>query len=173
MPFFGNGWKDNMGRLNDNSVFNTVFEMFLHVILILFQDDDRSFSLDEIVLIDFIASYSADFGLGHTNLHSNNPLRYSEITAKRHLVDKGIKKALFDGMIYFVADKKNGFTYQISETGYDFACQLETSYSTEFQKYAKAVISLIEKEGFTKVQRRLLDNARKGGDPKWCTRDFG
>lgn len=151
-----------MGGLNNNYVFNTVFEMFLHVLLILFQDDDRSFSLDEIVLIDFIASYSADFGIGGTNLHSNNPLRYSELTAKRHLVDKGIKKALFDGLLFFVADRNNGFTYQISETGYDFVCKLETSYSNEFQKNAKEAILLIEKEGFIKVQKTLLKNARKG-----------
>lgn len=59
-----------------NRLFNTPFEMGLRVMLLLASAPKKTFTVDRIVELDFIACYPVDFDLSFANLHGDNDYKY-------------------------------------------------------------------------------------------------
>ena len=65
-----------------NRLFNTPFEIFLHVVLLL-DVVNAAITHDRITAYDFIAVYCEDFGIADRSLNGENCFAFSELSAKR------------------------------------------------------------------------------------------
>ncbi|MDO4650583.1 MAG: hypothetical protein Q4B26_18265, partial [Eubacteriales bacterium] len=82
-------------------IFNSIFEIRLRILLLLSQTK-RALYKDEIVNMDFITVYSADFGIGEENLHGENSFKYGEFASRHELVWEALKELVVDGLITVV-----------------------------------------------------------------------
>ena len=73
-----------------NRLFNTPFELSLHVVLLL-DVANAGITLDRIAAYDFIAIYCEDFGVADKSLNGENGFAFSELSARRNLTKTAIK----------------------------------------------------------------------------------
>lgn len=118
----------------------TEFESSLRVLLIL--NELKNLQLDEkqIVCIDFIAIYAADFGLLDENLHGNGLFRFSEFSAKSRLISNSLKKLVLNSAISFSTNKL-GFLYFSNNTGDNIVNKINDEYSSQYRIALKEVIN--------------------------------
>ena len=142
-------------------IFNSDFEMKLRILLLLSQTK-RALSREEIVHLDFITIYSADFGIGEENLHGDNNFKYGEFASRLELAWAAIKQLVVEGLVSVVT--KDGFSYKIS------ADALESAYSAEYRDTARKVIqqysNYSEKEIRSEIDKKAIESARR---MKSCT----
>lgn len=81
-----------------NKLFNTPFELSLHVVLLL-DVADTGLTLDRIAAYDFIAIYCEDFGVADRSLNGENGFAFSELSARRNLTKTAIKGLVIDGLV--------------------------------------------------------------------------
>ena len=73
-----------------NRLFNTPFELSLHVVLLL-DVANAGITLDRIAAYDFMAIYCEDFGVADKSLNGENGFAFSELSARRNLIKTAIK----------------------------------------------------------------------------------
>ncbi len=134
-----------------NKLFNSPFEMMLRVLLLLSQDKKNYYSVDRIVLIDFVSCYAADFQLPYSNLHGTNNYKFGEIASRRQLVQEAIKLLVTKGLIEVKVDK--GYLFCISVSGFEYAKKLESSYATEYKAISKSAIRKFRKESDENIMK--------------------
>lgn len=127
-----------------NRLFNSPFEMMLRVLLLLSQDKKNYYSVDKIVLLDFVSCYAADFQLPYSNLHGTNYYKFGEIASRRQLVQEAVKFLVTKGLIEVKVNK--GYLFCISYSGLAYAEKFESSYATEYKLISKAAIKKFRKE---------------------------
>ena len=128
----------------DNKLFNSPFEMMLRVVLLLSQDKKNYYSVDRIVLLDFVSCYAADFQLPYSNLHGTNDYKFGEIANRRQLVQEAVKLLVTRGLVEVKVDK--GYLFRIADLGLEYAKKLESSYATEYKAISKSAIKKYRKE---------------------------
>lgn len=128
----------------NTKLFNSAFEMELRILLLLLESKDEKYTVDRIVVLDFITCYSADFSLPYGNLHGENNYKFGEISNRRMLVQEAIKQLVTRGFVQVEIDK--GYYFSISELGRDYAKKLKSSYAKEYKMIARAVIKKYRKE---------------------------
>lgn len=101
-------------------LFNSTFEVSLRVLLILSQPVDINMTIDRLVEYDFISLYSRYFDLTETNLHGDNEYGFSELSARRIVMQAALKDLVLDGLVK-ATRRRDGFCYEITETGTAFA----------------------------------------------------
>ena len=85
-------------------IFNTPFEMSLHVVLLLGVIHERA-TLDRIAEYDFITVRAGEFGLDDGSLNGDSIFAFGELAAKRELVREALKaltdsgRALDEGLV--------------------------------------------------------------------------
>lgn len=126
--------------LMGNKLFNTPFELSLHVILLL-DTVGKAITLDRIAAYDFIAVYSEDFGISDVSLNGENGFAFSELSAKRKLIKTAIKDLVLDGLVS-VNDGESGILYSISEYGKKMSGSFQAEYAA---KYKELMILVIQK----------------------------
>lgn len=148
-------------------IFNSDFEMKLRILLLLSQTK-RALSREEIVHLDFITIYSADFGIGEENLHGDNNFKYGEFASRLELAWAAIKQLVVEGLVSVVT--KDGFSYKISAAGLQYTNALESAYSAEYRDTARKVIqqysNYSEKEIRSEIDKKAIESARR---MKSCT----
>ncbi len=148
-------------------IFNSIFEIRLRILLLLSQTK-RALYKDEIVNMDFITVYSADFGIGEENLHGDNSFKYGEFASRHELVWEALKELVVDGLITVVT--KDGFCYKISAEGKKYINSLESVYSVQYRKTAREVYKkysdLSAKEISEEIDKKAIESARR---VKSCT----
>lgn len=110
----------------------TEFESSLRILLIL--NELKNLQLDEkqIVCIDFIAIYAADFELLDENLHGNGLFRFSEFSAKSRLISNSLKKLVLNSAISFSTNKL-GFLYFANTSGNNIVNKINDEYSNQYR----------------------------------------
>ena len=98
-----------------NRLFNTPFEISLHVVLLL-DVVNAAITHDRITAYDFIAVYCEDFGIADRSLNGENGFAFSELSARRNLTKDAIKDLVVDGLVVAV-DGEGGILYSIAENG--------------------------------------------------------
>ena len=135
-----------------NSVYNSVSEVKIRILLLLEHSTQEFLSSDLIAALDFITVYGKEFGVSEKNLHGDNRFKYSELPSRRQVVAQSIRTLVTEGMLSI--SLKNGFEYAINDKGIDFVDSLESLYALEyseivrntFRKYGK-----IEEEELFKI----------------------
>lgn len=143
-------------------IFNSIFEMKLRILLLLSQTK-RALYKEEIVNMDFVTIYSADFGIGEENLHGDNTYKYGEFASRHELAWEALKQLVVEGLITVVTN--GGFSYKISADGLKYANSLESAYSVQYRDTAREVYqkysNYSEKEMRTEIDKKALKSARR------------
>ena len=121
-----------------NKLFNTPFELSLHVVLLL-DVADAGLTLDRIAAYDFIAIYCEDFGIAEKPLNGQNGFAYSEFSSRRNLIRAAIKQLVLDGLIV-VSNDKTGILYLVSECGKRMSSGFQSEYATKYKELMKLVV---------------------------------
>ena len=140
-------------------LFNTVFEMKLHLLFILAADIGSPMSIDTILATDFVAVYGREFGISSSNLHGSNPYKYSEIPAKRELLQLAVKEAVLDGLADFIPSVENGMMYRINFKGVSFCNSFHTSYAKEYQVLAHSALEYLSSKTESEITAFLNEKA--------------
>ena len=143
-------------------IFNSTFEVKLRILLLLSQTK-RPLYKEEIVNMDFITIYSADFGIGEENLHGDNKYKYGEFASRHELVWEALKQLVVDGLITVITN--GGFSYKISEEGLKYVNSMESAYSVQYRETAREVYqkysNYSEKEISAEIDKKAIESARR------------
>lgn len=121
-----------------NKLFNTPFELSLHVVLLL-NVANEGLTLDRIAAYDFIAIYSEDFGVANRSLNGENGFAFSELSARRNLTKTAIKDLVLDGLV-IASDNNMGILYSVSESGRKMSESLQSEYATQYKELMRLVV---------------------------------
>ena len=145
-----------------SELFNSTFEVKLRMIQLMSVSRKRSYTVDQMVALDFITCYVAEFDLPFSNLHGQNGFKYSEISSRRLLAHQAIKDLVMEGMVDVKVD--HGYLFSISETGIRYAKKFKSRYALTYREIAKEVIKKYRNytdDGlFVLLQQRSLDTAK-------------
>lgn len=146
-----------------NKLFNTPFELSLHVVLLL-DVADTGLTLDRIAAYDFIAIYCEDFGVADRSLNGENGFAFSELSARRNLTKTAIKDLVVDGLVV-ATDDETGILYSISESGRKMSEGFQSEYAERYKELMRLVV---EKYGnysdvqlFNEINRQSTKSLRR------------
>ncbi|WP_278228962.1 ABC-three component system middle component 2 [Lactococcus lactis] len=108
-------------------------------------------SLDKLLLIDFLTTYGANFGLTSTNLHGDNPFYAGELAARRKQLQLAIKQLVVSSLIVPKQSKK-GFVYLIHPDTQTLYQQFSSTYAKAYLKQSTLVHQFSE----NKTEAELL-----------------
>lgn len=121
-----------------NKLFNTPFELSLHVVLLL-DVADTGLTLDRIAAYDFIAIYCEDFGVADRSLNGENGFAFSELSARRNLTKTAIKDLVVDGLVV-ATDDETGILYSVSESGRKMSEGFQSEYAERYKELMRLVV---------------------------------
>ncbi len=121
-----------------NKLFNTPFELSLHVVLLL-DVADTGLTLDRIAAYDFIAIYCEDFGVADRSLNGENGFAFSELSARRNLTKTAIKDLVVDGLVV-ATDDETGILYSVSESGRKMGEGFQSEYAERYKELMRLVV---------------------------------
>lgn len=136
-------------------IFNTNFEVSRRLLLLL-SAFDRDLDIDVISVLDLIVTYSKNYDLGDENLHGDNKLSFSEITARRQLTSHAIKDLAFKNLIEVIVSP-NGFIYKIKKNGIALCKSMTSIYSVEYLREAKKLNEKLS----NKTNQEIINYANK------------
>ena len=146
-----------------NKLFNTPFELSLHVVLLL-NVADTGLTLDRIAAYDFIAIYCEDFGVADRSLNGENGFAFSELSARRNVTKTAIKDLVVDGLVV-ATDDETGILYSASDSGRKMSESFQSEYAERYKELMRLVV---EKYGtysdvqlFTEINRQSTKSLRR------------
>ena len=134
-----------------SSVFNSVYETSMRLVLLLFAFD-APLSSEELFVFDFVATYGKEFGLTDVSLNGDSEFTLSKATLRRKRVMESISYLVRNGYITLIAGK-NETKYELTERGNEFYKKIsQAGYSEKYM----LTVELGKKELFTK-KNKVLD----------------
>lgn len=118
-------------------LFNSTFEVSLRALLLLSQTTDVNMTIDRLVAYDFISLYGRHFELADINLHGDNEYGFSELSARRTVMQAALKELVLDGLTK-ATRRKDGFCYEITDAGATFCQKQTTDYANTYRQLARA-----------------------------------
>lgn len=138
-----------------NRLFNTPFELSLHVVMLL-DTVDAAVTLDRIAAYDFIAIYSEDFAISENALNGENGFAFSELSARRKLIKTALKDLVVDSLVT-VDDNEAGILYAVSTTGRT----MSEGFCSEYAARYKELMQLVSEKYVNYDDVRLFDEINR------------
>ena len=138
-------------------LFNSRFEVCLRILLLLSKATVWPLSTSTISNIDFMAIYGREFGISGFDLHGENRYKFSQLAARKSLIEEAIKKLVRLKLV--AVDTTNGFRYMINDNGTDLIERMDDTYSCS---YRKAIAEIFKKYDVSqpKELEKILKKAR-------------
>lgn len=118
-----------------DNILGTKFEQSLRLLLLL---KINTMTEDRLSGIDFISTYTSDFGFDAPNLHGTAMYRLCEYPTRKLTCNRALKDLVLRGLVHPIIS--NGrFLYQITDNGISFINSCECAYSQKYKIISKAV----------------------------------
>lgn len=146
------------------SVFNSIFETELRVLLLLSVARKKAYAVERVVALDFIICYAERFQMPYLNPHGDNQFMYAELTGRRERIVEAIKHLVTQGLLEVTID--HGYTFSISETGSAYVRKLKSEYSKQYKAIAKDAIRQFKGYSDLQLDQMLYEKSTqpvKGG----------
>lgn len=139
-----------------SSVFNSVYETGMRLVLLLFAFD-APLSSEELFVFDFVATYGKEFGLTDVSLNGDSEFTLSKATLRRKRVMESISYLVRNGYVapmvtesntkYALTERGNEFHGKISQTGYaeKYILTVELGKKELFTKKSKVLDLILDK----------------------------
>lgn len=139
-----------------SSVFNSIYETSMRLVLLLFAFD-APLSSEELFVFDFVATYGKEFGLTDVSLNGDSEFTLSKATLRRKRVMETISYLVRNGYVtpviaksetkFELTDKGNEFYKKISQLGYSekYILTVELGKKELFTKKNKVLDLLLDK----------------------------
>lgn len=124
-------------NITKNSALNSVLETSLRVLLLLSEANVWPLSKLTIAEIDFMATFGKEFGLSSNNLHGDNEYKFSQLPARKKLIDASLKKLVSFGLVS--VDLEKGYRYMITDRGTETIIGLDDDYSRDYRKVVNKI----------------------------------
>lgn len=146
-----------------NRLFNTPFELSLHVVLLL-DVTNTEITLDRITAYDFIAIYCEDFGVADKSLNGKNGFAFSELSARRNLTKTAMKNLVVDGLV-IATDDEAGILYSVSASGRNMSEGFQSEYAKRYKELMRLVIerymNYSDVQLFNEISRQSTKSLRR------------
>ncbi|WP_068605022.1 ABC-three component system middle component 2 [Paenibacillus swuensis] len=123
-----------MGR-----IYNTPLELGLRALFILRAARDSSYSLDRLVYLDYLTTYSSDSELDLKSLHPDYPLRVIELFTRRTVLQQGLSLMATKGLIGIEYNDK-GFLYSGNINTVWFLTTINNNYAIQLSNSVEKII---------------------------------
>ena len=143
-----------------SNLLNTPFETGLRTLMLLYGIKPSSANLDKIAFFDFFTIYGKMFEVSDKNLHGKSNFALSEYSAKKKLVEIGIKDFILRGFIEIEISKK-GFEYYINNEGIKYIDSIESDYKKQYIKTLEVVKSKYDDYSEIKLMRLIHEKAKE------------
>ena len=111
------------------TIYNSTFETSLRLLCLLYSVN-CNLNVDQIMLMDFIASYGKTYRIYYKNLNGENPLVISELPARRVRIQRALKQMVQSG--YAIPDPNDIALYRISNKGKQYVQALKSNYARAY-----------------------------------------
>lgn len=146
-----------------NKLFNTPFELSLHVLLVL-DVAGSALTIDKITAYDFITIYCEDFGIATNSLHGENGFSFSELSARRNLTKAAIKDLVIDRLVV-VIDDETGILYSLSDKGKKMSESFQAEYALKYRELMNLVVKKYKDDSdiqlFNKIYKQSTKSLRR------------
>lgn len=124
------------------SALGSTFEISLRILVML---NEVQCPLDEqqIVAVDFISVYAADFGLLDENLHGYSNYRFSEFPARKYIVSSALKDLVLDCNVQ-LRPTSAGYMFSITDKGKNLCRKLTSTYAGEYRIAVRTMLNKFE-----------------------------
>lgn len=119
------------------SPFNTPLETGIRSLAILTAIFPRPLDLQYLVFFDYLTVHSGDVE-GPESLHAPLPMRSSELTIRRELIERGLFLMMSRGLVNRLSEP-NGFYYTVTDTAGAFLAMLSSRYISKLKERAEWV----------------------------------
>lgn len=148
-----------MGGSMTESIFNSIFEMELRVLLLLSAAKKKAFSVERIVSLDFIVCYAGNFQLPYLNPQGDNQYMFSELASRRERIQEAVKSLVVQGLLDVGLD--NGYVFSITDTGNRYIKKLKSEYAVQYKTIAADAIKRFKDYSDLQLDRMINDSAVK------------
>lgn len=142
-----------------SNLLNTSFEAGIRVLILLYGIKPASANIDKIAFFDFLTIYGKVFDVSDKNLHGKSCFALSEFSAKRKLVELGIKDFILRGLIE-PKISKDGFEYSINNDGLKIIDSIDSDYKNQYLKTLEDVKKQYDNFSEIKLMRLIHEKAK-------------
>ena len=136
-------------------VLNSPLELAIRLVILLDEVDAKSWSLDELLVLDHLAVHSSDFD-GPESLHPAFPLRSADVGARRSTLRQALELLAHKGLVDIKFDQ-GGIAFEASDTAHSVAVLLESQYAAGLRDRAQWLRSSQLVEDSAAIESRLRE----------------
>jgi hypothetical protein len=135
------------------SLLNGPVELALRIMIVVNEQLDRAWTIDDLLVLDHMAVHSGDFD-GPPSLHPPFPLRSADVGARRTSVQQAVE-LLVHRHLFDIELGDAGITFRAGDEVHSVAGLLESQYASELRARAQWISSLDDGANSTTVEERL------------------
>lgn len=140
-----------------SNLFNSPMESGLRSLTLLVAAYPNYYSLERLVIYDYLLVHSGDIHNGPISMHPDTPHRSGEILIKRPIVENGLKKMIAKGLIE-EKYSESGIIYAATEISSPFLDSLRADYTRKMIKIADWVFGNFDEYNIEELKELIRDN---------------
>lgn len=148
--------------LLEQEPFNSAIEIGLRAVTLLVSLHPNSYSLNDLIILDYFLVYSKDLLNDFDSLHPQVPFRSGELIVKRDRLEKGLSLYMHKGLVELNMTNE-GFKYSASESSRYFLDLLNNHYTINLIERAELLSNQIDGVSKTKLKNFFEKNLTKLG----------
>ena len=145
-----------------NRIFNSPLEIALRVLSILSLGKKASFSLERLIIYDYLILNSGDLDNAPESLHPSLPNRSSQLLVKRELVQKALL-ILASKELIIIKYSKSGIQYAPSKLAKPFMDYFDSQYYNKLKERVTWVAESFKSRNDKSLEKFISVNIEKWG----------
>lgn len=147
--------------MSNQFIFNTPHEIGLRALYVLNANYPQKFSLERLILFDYLIIFSKDAAVGSTSLHPEYPMRTIELYERRETLSKGLLMLSSKGIIEI--EFEDGISYIANTSTQWFLDGINNEYSNILKINAKLIAEAFEGQTDIQIKQFIQRNIDSWG----------